>query len=227
MKILPTEKAFELQNARKSYPATPVPVVALDDASIDIAAGTSLAIMGRSGSGKSTLLGLMGLMDKPTSGVLKLFGKDISDISDHQSSRMRNEYIGFVFQSDYLLPRLTILENVILPLTYAHKSDQQREAGLRALANVGLGDKHGRRPHQLSGGERQRAALARAIVNRPKILLADEPTGNLDTRTASEIMQLILQINTTGVTVVIVTHDERVASRCRDRVLIEDGRLLS
>ena len=222
----PGRMAFELSHARREYPGASGPVVALADATIDVAVGTSVAVMGRSGSGKSTLLGLLGLMDKPTAGVIKIFGTDATALNDTACSKLRNQQIGFVFQNDYLLPRLTILENVVLPLTYANRATNGDEAGNVALAKVGLDGKQRRFPHQLSGGERQRAALARAIVNQPKILLADEPTGNLDTRTADQVMDLITDINRSGVTIMIVTHDDRVAARCGRRTRIEDGRLL-
>lgn len=220
-------QAFELRGVSRTYVSNSSKVPALRDVDLKILRGASYAIMGRSGSGKSTLLGLLGLMDRPTAGHITLFGTDVSALGDRAGARIRSRHIGFVFQNDLLLPRLTVLENVMLPCVYARDTGATRDHGIATLRSVGLEDKVDRFPHQLSGGERQRAALARAIINRPHILLADEPTGNLDSQTAHAIMDLVHGFNEQGVTVVVVTHDSRVAQRCAHNLHIEDGRLLS
>jgi len=187
-----------------------------------------VAIMGSSGSGKSTLMNMLGCLDRPTSGAYLLNGRDVSRMGARELAQVRNEEIGFVFQSFELLPRQTALENVELPLVYAKGGWRGRKArALAALERVGLAQRVHHRPNQLSGGQRQRVAIARAILNKPSILLADEPTGNLDSATTAEILALFRQLHAEGQTVVIVTHEDEVAAHCQRVVRLRDGRVLS
>ncbi|MFM2104476.1 MAG: hypothetical protein RL006_643 [Chloroflexota bacterium] len=197
---------------------------------LDLAIGRNemVAIMGSSGSGKSTLLNMLGCLDRPTAGAYFLNGRDVSRMSATELAQVRNEEIGFVFQSFELLPRQTALENVELPLVYAKGAWRgRRQRALAALERVGLANRVDHRPNQLSGGQRQRVAIARAILNKPAILLADEPTGNLDSATTAEILALFRQLHTEGQTVVIVTHENEVAAHCQRVVRLRDGRVLS
>lgn len=204
-----------------------VPYHALHDVALTVQRGEMVALMGASGSGKSTLMNLIGCLDRPTTGDYWLAGRHLADLNDDQLADVRNHELGFVFQSFNLLPRYSSLKNVELPLLYADvpprvRSDRAREA----LVRVGLGDRLVNRPNELSGGQKQRVAIARAIVNRPQLLLADEPTGALDTRTGIEIMRLFQALNDDGMTVLVVTHEPEVASYCRRMLRMQDGRLV-
>ncbi len=201
-------------------------VHALRDVSLDIAAGEFVAIMGPSGSGKSSLMNLIGALDRPTSGEMWINGKALPEMSRDELADLRNETIGFVFQQFNLLPRQNALANVMLPLRYARKEIADPEARAReCLQLVGLGDRMDHRPMQLSGGQQQRVAIARALANQPRILLADEPTGALDTKTTAEIMSLLTDLNRQGITVVIVTHEPEVAAYARRHIMFRDGRI--
>jgi putative ABC transport system ATP-binding protein len=212
----------------KIYKMGPSEIRALDGVNLAIEKGEFLSVMGRSGSGKSTLLNLIGCLDRPTSGTVILDGVEVTRLPKGKLPQIRREKVGFVFQQFNLIPTLTALENVELPLRYAGvSSGERRRRAKEALEQVGLGDRLGHRPMELSGGECQRIAIARAIVNRPAILLADEPTGELDTHTAAEIIDLMHELNReAGVTVVIVTHDPLVASRTDRIIYLSDGRIV-
>jgi putative ABC transport system ATP-binding protein len=214
---------IELRNLVKTYrkPKEP-PVRALDGLSLHIAPGELLAILGPSGSGKSTLMNVMGLLDHPDAGEYLLDGKPVHDRSADELARLRNRFIGFVFQSYHLLPRTSAIENVQLPLLYADRKDyvERSEAALEA---VGLADRRNHLAEELSGGQQQRVAIARAIVNEPAVLLADEPTGNLDSASTGEIVELLARLNAKGTTVVVITHDLEVAQKTPRVVRIRDG----
>lgn len=203
-----------------------VEVHALRGVSLVMETGDYVAIMGPSGSGKSTLMNLLGCLDGPTRGSYHLAGDDVSKLSDDRLAEVRSRQIGFVFQQFNLLPRATALQNVELPLVYAGVHGTRKQA-LVALEQVGLGDRAHHRPRELSGGEHQRVAIARALVNNPAIILADEPTGNLDTRTGKEILELFDALNAAGITVIVVTHDADVASHCKRTVNLVDGEVVS
>lgn len=221
-------KIVKTINLTKIYRMGPSEIRALDGVNLTIEKGEFLSVMGRSGSGKSTLLNLIGCLDRPTSGSVILDGVEVSRLPGRRLPRIRREKVGFVFQQFNLIPTLTALENVELPLRYAGVGrGERRRRAKEALEEVGLSDRLGHRPSELSGGEQQRVAIARAIVNRPDILLADEPTGELDTHTAAEIIDLMHELNREeGVTVVIVTHDPLVASRTDRIIYLSDGRII-
>jgi putative ABC transport system ATP-binding protein len=201
---------------------------ALRDVSLQIPQGEYVAIMGPSGSGKSTLMNLIGCLDSPTSGSYELNGINVSEMDDNDLAEVRNKEIGFVFQSFHLLPRSDALHNVVLPLIYAGISAEERDEKARAaLAQVGLSDRMHHKPNELSGGQRQRVAIARALVNNPSILLADEPTGNLDSKTGVEIMALFEELSQSGRTIIVVTHEETVARHARRILRILDGLIAS
>ena len=203
-------------------------VEVLSGIDLTIRAGEFVALQGTSGSGKSTLLHLMGLLDSPTSGTYRLLGRDVSGLPDDELSALRNTVLGFVFQSFYLVPYATALENVMLPGMYSDLTQTElRARGLELLGKVGLADRVNFRPANLSGGQQQRVAMARALLNQPRLILADEPTGQLDSATSAEIMRLFAQVNSTGTTIVLVTHDENVAAQAGRIIKIADGRLVS
>ena len=203
-------------------------VIALDGVSFTVEEGESLAIMGPSGSGKSTLMGLLGCLERPSRGEYRLDGTLVSDLDDHALSRIRNRRVGFVFQSFHLIPQLSVLENVETPLLYAGVDELAgRARALRALERVGLLGRAEHRPSELSGGEAQRAAIARAIVSEPRILLADEPTGNLDSATGEEVAGLIDALHRDGRTVILVTHNEALGQRAERVIRLRDGRIES
>ena len=212
---------------RKTYKVGEQCVRALDGVSFDIHEGEYVAIMGPSGSGKSTLMNLIGALDVPTEGELRIDGRDLAHLPSDALASFRNRTIGFVFQQFHLLPRTTALRQVMLPLLYAKPRPACAEAQARArLEQVGLGDRLHHGPQQLSGGEQQRVAIARALVNKPRLLLADEPTGALDTKTSKEIMDLFGALNRQGNTIVLVTHEMDVASHARRRILLRDGAIV-
>ncbi len=219
---------IELIEVCRDYLVGDQVVHALNQVNLTVPAGDYLSIMGPSGSGKSTLLNILGLMDRPTRGSYLLDGVDTSTMNDEQLAHARQHQIGFVFQSFHLVPRLNALENVELPMILAGILPKQRHArSLEALDQVGLARRSGHRPSQLSGGERQRVAIARAIVMQPKLLLADEPTGNLDSKSGAEIIEIIEQLNARGLTVLVVTHDPAVGGRARRQLRFRDGRLVA
>jgi len=200
-------------------------VHALDGVSLNIDEGEMVAIRGPSGSGKTTLMNILGCLDRPTSGTYVLAGEDVSKMGSDALARVRNRRIGFVFQTFNLLPRMDALENVELPLLYAGASNAKKKS-LDALTHVGLGSRADHRPNQLSGGQRQRVAIARAIVTDPAIILADEPTGALDTRTGEEILALFKELNNQGRTIIVVTHDLKVAQHCQREIYLRDGKVV-
>ncbi len=217
---------LNLQNIFKNYQQDKLEVPVLKDVCLTVEEGEYVAIMGPSGSGKTTLMNIIGCLDKPTSGTYELAGEDVMKLKDKELSDLRLKRIGFVFQSFHLMPRETAAENVSLPLSYAGvKKKERRQLATAALERVGLGDRIDFRPTQLSGGQKQRVAIARAIVNNPTILLADEPTGALDSKSGEQIMQLFQKLNEEGVTVVMITHDQKVALRAKRMVRIIDGEI--
>jgi putative ABC transport system ATP-binding protein len=218
---------IEVQDLRKTYGQGPEAFEALRGVSFRIEDGEFVAVMGPSGCGKSTLLAILGLLDRSTSGSYRLKGREVSGLDDTERTLFRRETIGFVFQSFNLLPRMTSLENVSLPMTYAGvPRRERRERAAELLTKVGLGDKLKRTPLELSGGQRQRVSVARSLVNRPSLMLADEPTGNLDSKTSLEILDLLAQLHAEGMTVLLVTHDSRVAERAQRVLHFSDGLLV-
>jgi len=218
---------IELDSVTKVYPSA-VPVTALDGVSLTVEPGEFVAIMGKSGSGKSTLMNLLGLLDRPTRGRYRFDDRDVAGQSDGQLAALRRQRLGFVFQSFNLFPRKSALDNVALPLTYAGVGrDERRRRASEMLERVGVADRARHRPAELSGGQQQRVAIARALVNEPAVILADEPTGNLDSRTGEEILVLLADLNERGVTLLVVTHEDVVARRASRIVRLADGRVVA
>ena len=217
---------LELEHVTKVYSTGAIEVRALDDVSLHVDEGEMIAIMGHSGSGKSTMMNILGCLDAPTSGSYLLDGVDVLRLSDNRLAAIRNRKIGFVFQAFNLLPRTTAQRNVELPLVYAGEADRARRAR-SALERVGLGTRASHLPNELSGGQQQRVAIARALVNDPAMILADEPTGALDSASTQDVMRLLVELNEAGRTIVIITHEDDVASFARRIVRLEDGRVIS
>lgn len=223
---------IEVEQLGKVFRRGDEEIHALRGINLEINAGEFLAITGPSGSGKSTLLYILGLLDRPNSGRYLLEEQPTERLSDSERARLRNRFMGFVFQSFHLLPRATALRNVMMPLVYASSYQtpipevQQRKQAEEALALVGLSDRLNHRPNELSGGQRQRVAIARAMVNKPRVLFADEPTGNLDSKSGKEILALFENLNAQGVTLIMVTHDPSIAARARRRLVLRDGMIV-
>jgi putative ABC transport system ATP-binding protein len=218
---------IELSHITRLFQVGDQEVHALDDVTVTIGSGEYVAVMGPSGSGKSTLLNVLGLLDQPTAGVYRLDGRETTGLSDDEQARVRSGKIGFIFQTFHLVPRLTALENVELPMTLASRPPGERHARAQELlASVGLSDRAHHRPDQLSGGQRQRVAIARALTMRPTLLLADEPTGNLDSASGKEVLEALERLNGEGFTLLVVTHDPVVGARARRRIGMRDGRVV-
>ena len=215
---------IELSGIERIFRVGDSEVHALHQLSLSVAAGECVAVMGPSGSGKSTLLNLLGLLDRPNTGSYRLEGRDVTTLSGEEQARVRSERIGFVFQGFHLVPRLTAAENIALPMTLAGIAPEERRRRVsQALADYGLANRAHHRPNELSGGQRQRVAIARATIMQPAMILADEPTGNLDRATGEEVMHLLETLNTRGVTLIVVTHDQALGARARRQLHMEDG----
>jgi putative ABC transport system ATP-binding protein len=221
------QPVIRLEHINKTYGAGDTEVRALSDVNLTVDTGEYCAIMGPSGSGKSTAMNVIGCLDRPTSGSYYLDGVDVAGLSDQELAHIRNRKLGFVFQQFHLLPQLSAMENVMLPMVYAGiPSNERKERAAEALTRVGLANRLNNRPNQLSGGQQQRVAIARAIVNRPVLLLADEPTGALDSHTTQEVLTIFSELNASGITVVMVTHEPEVARQTRRIVWFRDGEVL-
>jgi len=222
-----SKKVASLESISKTYGKDDLTVKALDSINLDIYKGDYLAVMGASGSGKSTAMNIIGCLDRPSEGVYKLNGIPVENLSDDELAEIRNQKLGFVFQQFHLLSDATALENVILPMIYAGIEPEKRlERGKNALKKVGLSKRMNNRPNQLSGGQQQRVAIARAIINNPAILLADEPTGALDSKTTEDVLDLFDKLHESGITIVLVTHEDEVANRARKIAKFKDGRIV-
>ena len=222
-----SDLVIKTKDLRKTYTMGEIEVNALDGVDLEIERGSVVSIMGPSGSGKSTLMNLLGCLDRPTSGEYFLDGEQVSELTDDQLAGIRNRKVGFVFQNFNLLSRTTALANVELPMRYAGQTNGRSERARQVLESVGLGDRIHHKPTELSGGQQQRVAIARALVNDPAILMADEPTGNLDSKSGKEIMELILKLNKQfGTTLIIVTHDPNVAAQTQRIIELKDGKII-
>ena len=218
------ETVISLENVTRVYKMGDTEVHALRGVSFEITQGEEVAIMGPSGSGKSTCMNMIGCLDRPSGGIVKIGGKETAKMTENELAELRNFTVGFVFQQYHLISSLNVLENVMLPLRYQHIEKSRRlKLAKEALEKVGMGERLKHKPHELSGGQKQRVAIARALVTNPKIILADEPTGALDSETGKQVMELFREINAKGVTVVIVTHDPRIGDSCRRCIKIFDG----
>ena len=223
-----TDTVINMQAVCRFYEMGNQQVKALDNINISFQRSEYVAIMGPSGSGKSTLMNIIGCLDTPSSGTYELNGKNVAELDDDELARIRNQEVGFVFQTFNLLPRLNCLRNVELPLIYAGIDAEERSArALEALQKVGLGDRITHKPSELSGGQIQRVAIARALINNPSLILADEPTGNLDTTTSRDIMGIFSELSKAGNTIILITHEEDIASHCRRIIRLRDGRIES
>lgn len=223
-------KLIELKDIYKTYFLGEIDVPVLKGITLDIEHGEYVALMGASGSGKSTLMNILGCLDRPTSGDYLLEGEELGRATGDRRAMIRNRKIGFVFQNFNLLPRTSALENVIMPLNYTNNSlsrSECRKRGLAALEQVGIADRAGHHPSQLSGGQQQRVAIARALINRPPLLFADEPTGNLDSHTSVEVMEMFSKLNAEGITVILVTHSEEIANYAKRTIHVSDGQVIS
>jgi len=221
-----SKKVASLENISKTYGKEDLTVKALDSINLEIYKGDYLAVMGASGSGKSTAMNIIGCLDRPSEGIYKLNGIPVENLSDDELAEIRNQKLGFVFQQFHLLSDATALENVILPMIYAGIEPEQRLVrGKNALKKVGLSERMNNRPNQLSGGQQQRVAIARAIINNPAILLADEPTGALDSKTTEDVLDLFDKLHESGITIVLVTHEDDVANRAKKIARFKDGRI--
>lgn len=219
---------IKMEDITRVYTIGDVEVHALRGVSLSVERGEFVAIIGPSGSGKSTIMHLIGCLDRPTSGVYELEDIAIAGLSDNELSEIRNKKIGFVFQTFNLIPRMSVLKNVVLPLVYSGAPVKERyERAAQIISQTGLSHRVSHRPSELSGGEQQRVAIARALVNNPSLLLADEPTGNLDSQTGEEIMKIFQELNQTGVTIILVTHEEKIAKYATRILSLQDGRILS
>ncbi|QHI70854.1 ATP-binding cassette domain-containing protein [Tichowtungia aerotolerans] len=216
VQVIDLEKAYYLGDEE---------ILVLKKVNLDVMRGDFMSIMGTSGSGKSTLMNIIGFLDRPTRGTYLLKGRDVTDLTDDEEAHIRNREIGFVYQNFNLLPRCSAYENVALPLFYREKSSDEHDQVMHALEIVGLADRARHKPNEMSGGQRQRVAIARALVTRPAILLADEPTGALDTRTSAEIMELFARLHQDGCTIIVVTHEPEVAEKTRRIIHIRDGKI--
>ena len=222
-----SKKVASLERISKTYGKDDLTVTALDSINLEIYKGDYLAVMGASGSGKSTAMNIIGCLDRPSEGVYKLNNIPVENLSDDELAEIRNQKLGFVFQQFHLLSDATALENVILPMIYAGIEPEQRlERGKNALEKVGLSERMNNRPNQLSGGQQQRVAIARAIINNPAILLADEPTGALDSKTTEDVLDLFDKLHESGITIVLVTHEDEVANRAKKIAKFKDGRIV-
>ena len=217
---------IDFEEITKIYKMGEYQVRALRNVTFTIEPGQMVAIMGSSGSGKSTAMNIMGCLDRPSSGSYRLNGRDVSRLRDSELARIRNRQIGFVFQNFNLLPRTSAVENVELPMIYSGYVPRRRQRAIAALEQVGLGDRITHKPNELSGGQQQRVALARALVNEPSIILADEPTGNLDTRSGEEVVEIFQKLNAQGITLIVVTHEEDIAQCCQRILRLSDGKLV-
>ncbi len=222
-----SKKVASLKNISKTYGKEDLTVKALDSINLEIYKGDYLAVMGASGSGKSTAMNIIGCLDRPSEGIYKLNGIPVENLSDDELAEIRNQKLGFVFQQFHLLSDATALENVTLPMIYAGIDPEERlERGKNALTKVGLSERMNNRPNQLSGGQQQRVAIARAIINNPSILLADEPTGALDSKTTEDVLDLFDKLHESGITIVLVTHEDEVANRAKKIAKFKDGRIV-
>ena len=216
----------EMSNVTKTFGKGSSLIRALDGIDLKIKEGDFIAIIGPSGSGKSTLMNMIGCLDKPTSGVVKIMGKDLNKLNDRETTKLRNRAIGFVFQSFFLLPKTTALENVATPLYYRGMSSREaKKASMRILEKLDLADRYSHMPTELSGGQQQRVAIARALVTEPSLILADEPTGALDSKNGRQVLDLLTNLNKEGKTIVLITHDKEIANRAKKIIKIKDGKI--